>query len=230
MEPTIYKPSIYKGTGIYKAGAEGASGQFGSFPFKTDLANYANGVDEPQIGNKYFIRNYDQYYITDDTIIYDGISYNGKNLILTDTSLNPIYSLCVSGCEKIDLTGQFSLKISVGTRSYTIGIIWLARGVAICADRSSQKLQFIVDKLYSKNVYNSTFRKSDSGLDWYYIDNTNISGMKIKFELDASTNKITLYVNGLKRLETDFIDAYFYGIQISPRFDTSITVANIEWH
>jgi hypothetical protein len=23
MEPTIYKPSIYKGAGIYKAGAEG---------------------------------------------------------------------------------------------------------------------------------------------------------------------------------------------------------------
>jgi hypothetical protein len=229
MEPTIYKPSIYKGTGIYKIGAEGASGQFGSFPFKTDLTNYANGVDQPQIGNKYFIRNYDQYNITDDTIVYDGISYNGKKAILTDTSLNPIYSLCISGCEKIDLTCKFLLKISVGTRSGTIGIIWLANGVGICADRSSQSLQFIVNSSYPKNVYNSTFRRSD-GLDWYYIDNADISGFKIKFELDISTNKITLYVNDLKRLETDFVDEYFYGIKLSPRFDTSISIANIEWH
>jgi hypothetical protein len=26
MEPTIYKPSIYKGAGIYKVGAEGGGG------------------------------------------------------------------------------------------------------------------------------------------------------------------------------------------------------------
>lgn len=229
MDPKIYKPSIYKGAGIYKTGAEGASGQFGSFPFKTNLANYADGVDTPQIGNKYFIRNYDQYNIMYDTIVYDGISYNGKKSILTDTSLNPIYSLCISGCEKIDLTCQFLLKISVGTRSYTIGIIWLASGIGICADKTSQTLQLIVNSTYQKNVYNSTYRQTDT-FDWYYIDNSDISGTKIKFELDTSTNKITLYVNDLKRLETDFIDGYFYGIQLSPRFDTSITIANIEWH
>lgn len=46
MEPTIYKPSIYKGAGIYKAGAEGGGG--GGIPQEVP-AEYLQGlaVDNP---------------------------------------------------------------------------------------------------------------------------------------------------------------------------------------
>lgn len=37
MEPTIYKPSIYKGAGIYKAGAEGGGGGGGGAPYLKNI-------------------------------------------------------------------------------------------------------------------------------------------------------------------------------------------------
>ena len=37
MEPTIYKPSIYKGAGIYKNGAEGGGGVVKFIPFCSDI-------------------------------------------------------------------------------------------------------------------------------------------------------------------------------------------------
>lgn len=41
MEPTIYKPSIYKGAGIYKTGAEGGGGGGGDLPEGYTPAIYA---------------------------------------------------------------------------------------------------------------------------------------------------------------------------------------------
>ena len=50
MEPSIYKPSIYKGAGIYKAGAEGGI----SYPnlYKEQIKD--NEYTIVQIGNKYY--------------------------------------------------------------------------------------------------------------------------------------------------------------------------------
>ena len=41
MEPTIYKPSIYKGAGIYKIGADGGGGGGGDLPEGYTPAIYA---------------------------------------------------------------------------------------------------------------------------------------------------------------------------------------------
>lgn len=80
MEPTIYKPSIYKGAGVYKAGAEGGGGGVG--PLIIDGQEYGviehqvlygpkislitsdlqlqagtSGVDYVKLGNRYYYHN-----------------------------------------------------------------------------------------------------------------------------------------------------------------------------
>lgn len=52
MEPTIYKPSIYKGTGVYKTGAEGGGGgaQYEILSYLTNSATGNNsGIDITEI-------------------------------------------------------------------------------------------------------------------------------------------------------------------------------------
>lgn len=66
MEPTIYKPSIYKGAGIYKAGAEGGGG---------GGANVVN-VD----GIEYEFVRIGKYYFTTENLknIFSGLTLNGS--------------------------------------------------------------------------------------------------------------------------------------------------------
>lgn len=57
MEPTIYKPSIYKGAGIYKAGAEGGGGGGGNPPpvgWREVTAIRYNGTKENPFNIMYF--------------------------------------------------------------------------------------------------------------------------------------------------------------------------------
>ena len=51
-EPTIYKPSIYKGNGIYKNGGGGGGGDEYELVFYTNFANLSNGIDTPIIGEQ----------------------------------------------------------------------------------------------------------------------------------------------------------------------------------
>lgn len=59
MEPTIYKPSIYKGAGVYKtgAGAGGGGGGGGDLPeeYQKLLYVYINGTGNPQISSNSWI-------------------------------------------------------------------------------------------------------------------------------------------------------------------------------
>lgn len=74
MEPTIYKPSIYKGAGIYKTGAEGGGGGGNIVHIGS------NDYEFVQIGNLYVInRNLDE--------LFSGINFNGGS----DTYANSKY-------------------------------------------------------------------------------------------------------------------------------------------
>lgn len=57
MEPTIYEPSIYKGAGIYKVGAQGGGGGGGDLPdeYQKLLYVYINGTADPIINSNSWI-------------------------------------------------------------------------------------------------------------------------------------------------------------------------------
>lgn len=86
MEPTIYKPGIYKGAGIYKAGAEGGGGGGGAVAITTKMIDSEVGikvVDEngyvgatltdyfPHVGNTYY-NNY--------AIVVEGADFSQSGL------------------------------------------------------------------------------------------------------------------------------------------------------
>ena len=61
MEPTIYKPSIYKGAGIYKNGDNGGGGGGGDLPeeYQKLLYVYINGTADPIINSNSWIYQFD---------------------------------------------------------------------------------------------------------------------------------------------------------------------------
>lgn len=103
MEPTIYKPSIYKGTGIYKAGTEGGGGsgvpveyyELEYFEIKRDNGGANFVINLPTFNNKdknieiifeieKYIENYERriFYIGKNNNSEPGVylSYNLRNL------------------------------------------------------------------------------------------------------------------------------------------------------
>ena len=117
MKPTIYKPSIYKGTGIYKAGAEGGSG--GSVSISTHMIDSEVGikvVDEngyvgatltdyfPHVGNTYY-NNY--------AIVVDGADFSQSGLGRV-TFITPGVA---------DIGGRTYRTVNIG------GVTWLAENL-----------------------------------------------------------------------------------------------------
>ena len=71
MEPTIYKPSIYKGAGIYKTGAEGGGGgggEHGTVEIKGQVYNYT------QIGSLLWLC--ENLNLQDENIILNPINWS----------------------------------------------------------------------------------------------------------------------------------------------------------
>lgn len=103
MEPTIYKPSIYKGAGIYKAGAEGGGGgndygavyfgdiyypytKIGSLYWTTsNLCFYGNGIQFRGDGNNTPIGK--DWGANGGTVFLHGLYYNQKALVRLDEIL-----------------------------------------------------------------------------------------------------------------------------------------------
>lgn len=91
MEPTIYKPSIYKGAGIYKAGAEGGSGGGGAVQFSSIWFSQEESLNLPQILEKANLCIIFSFVRAQDSItmlkLYNGASDNGYVNIGSDGAL-----------------------------------------------------------------------------------------------------------------------------------------------
>ena len=119
MEPTIYKPSIYKGAGIYKTGAGGGGGGGGSVSIYTHMIDSEVGikvVDEngyvgatltdyfPHVGNTYY-NNY--------AIVVEGADFSQSGLGRV-TFITP---------GSADIGGRTYRTVNIG------GVTWLAENL-----------------------------------------------------------------------------------------------------
>lgn len=111
MEPTIYKPSVYKGAGIYKTGAEGGGGGGGNLPegytkhyaLKITSLGMFSVTDNLKISGEdiiYFHANLDtnsnpNYKILNGNNLYLDMYYGGLSQLVVALSLahnNTLYS------------------------------------------------------------------------------------------------------------------------------------------
>lgn len=116
MEPTIYKPSIYKGAGIYKAGAEGGGGAVAITTKMIDSEVGIKVVDEngyvgatltnyfPHVGNTYY-NNY--------AIVVEGADFSQSGLGRV-TFITP---------GSADIGGRTYSTVNIG------GVTWLAENL-----------------------------------------------------------------------------------------------------
>lgn len=116
MEPTIYKPSIYKGAGIYKAGAEGGGGAVAIATKMIDSEVGIKVVDEngyvgatitnyfPHVGNTY----YNNYAIIVEGADFSQSGLGRVNFITPGTA---------------DIGGRTYRTVNIG------GVIWLAENL-----------------------------------------------------------------------------------------------------
>ena len=112
MEPTIYKPSIYKGAGIYKAGAEGGGGgggqNFGVFLLNF-IANSQGNVITLEL---------DEFLKSDNTISFSIIRKSNANndFVAFKNSNNVI-------CSRLSFDGSYARYDNAGNmQSYTFSL------------------------------------------------------------------------------------------------------------
>lgn len=90
MEPTIYKPSIYKGAGIYKAGAEGGSGDD---IYYDSIEPIADGFYKcVKVGNKLFMNEFLQQPIYGAIVTPYGALYKYDALFNSDGTMNSSFT------------------------------------------------------------------------------------------------------------------------------------------
>lgn len=87
MEPTIYKPSIYKGAGIYKTGAGGGGGE--GYVYYDSIEPIADGFYKcVKVGNKLFMNEFLQQPIYGAIVTPYGALYKYDALFNSDGTMN----------------------------------------------------------------------------------------------------------------------------------------------
>lgn len=112
MEPTIYKPSIYKGAGIYKIGAEGGGGGGGQ-NFGVFLLNFFINTQ-----GRVLTLELDEFLKSDNTISFSVIRKSGANndLLAFRNSGNAI-------CSRLSFDGSYARYDNQGNaQSYTFSL------------------------------------------------------------------------------------------------------------
>lgn len=207
MEPTIYKPSIYKGNGIYKNGADGGGGgQTGviyDFNFENNPSSITNGYIVPEVGEKLFVNASSMF--SSSLIFSDGLhvssNYNNE-------------------CSSFNLFGfngkklKFSQKVKglSGGDWSQVGFILLGlangnssnRGLGICLTNDLFDIGTVL------NGHLNTWNLSDSINGGYhfivppeYLYPINDKILESKCEFDFETNTISFYENSLKCFEAE---------------------------
>lgn len=117
MEPTIYKPSIYNGAGIYKTGADGGGGgggYNGKFIYLNNFDNINGDAAISDIGDSLPIY-YELFSIVNSDV------FNGKNCLLMDKypSNSHFFLLYIDFPEEYTIETYFSNKIGEYNTSST---------------------------------------------------------------------------------------------------------------
>ena len=187
MEPTIYKPSIYKGTGIYKAGGEGGViHQYDYYDdYETDFSNFdtINKFDIPNIG-----------YITKYWRDYTFEKNNGLTINSQDVETFPnvrVINHFISNGKKIETEAKFFEGSTItgfflyyynGLKSIYVGSQTASNEMAF-----SDTISFNIINNFTNMGVVSGLRVLQTNID--FVNNYN----KFKFLFDSG--KISLFIN-----------------------------------
>lgn len=216
MEPTIYKPSIYKGAGIYKNGA-GGGGNNGIKIF-TDFSQYNENdrTDYPIIGTA--ANPFDSIYtITKEKYALKLVAPNNDSASATspyvfDIDYSKIY---------------ISFKISKPTSTYSNSIIWTRkRGVLLSY---LGDLEVIVDN--NLNFITPLTLEEDTGTySKYYTGlNTNSTIGAVMQQIVTNDGYIEIYINDIycgKFLKSLINNTTDY-ISPSPRWNSKLDIYSL---
>lgn len=217
MGPTIYKPSIYNGAGIYKTGAEGGggggkTGTIYEFNFEGNPGAINNGYIVPNIGEKLFVNS--------STSFNSSLVYN-DGLHLSSSNFN-------NECSAFNLFGfngkklKFSQKVkglSNGNWSQ-LGFILLglangnsfSRGLGICITNDL----FDVGNVLNGHIDAWQFSDTINGGYHFIVPPTSLYPITDKIlesscEFDFDENTISFFENSVKCFEAiNVSDDVFY--------------------
>jgi hypothetical protein len=187
MEPTIYKPSIYKGAGIYKIGAEGGGGG-GDLPEGYTPAIYARANGSVSLEFTGLNVNYNDKFVIelDLKIVQQGslgfkASNNSARLypdigVVSDSSFIPRYSYSTnitSSTNWLDYSNGGLIKITCNKRYCTIDCEVSNYHKTI--DRNTTAADSIIDTIqlfaWSSGGYNYPFNGTIYSMKVYDKDN-----------------------------------------------------------
>lgn len=194
MEPTIYKPSIYKGAGIYKTGAEGGGGG-ASLPFDVDFSRIDFSVSNPEYNGVIFYQKQ--------------CRFNGVSLCVgSDYSNNsPFFKLehithQLGEWTKIEvIVNRVDVNnyryILPAMQGFTVGNESLFSNYATWAGKDPN--------VGTQTIYKGSYNYSGVYDDLIFTRNQGISTtypLKIVVELDRQNNILTTFWNDEKIIET----------------------------
>lgn len=171
MEPTIYKPNIYKGAGIYNTGAGGGGGVNGDY--ETDFSNF-DFVNKVDIPNKGFITFYnDKYSFSIDT---DGLK-------ITAPSGNQVFSKTLGFYAQDGSELEFNFIFEQNSKNPSF--IWFLDSCTFVCNTDEQNTVIVLVK--DQYDFTSTDKLSYYGHNYgYYYYKTNypygdLNTAKLKF-------------------------------------------------
>lgn len=176
MEPTIYKPSIYKGDGIYKTVAEGGGG------------GGVNGFKDYYL-RPTVVENNNQTIIVDNDKLYQKQS-NGSMFGMGSTNFEETFS----DINKLEVSLHATIREKYPTKSH--GETWL-----MCGDYNpnTDSFTYATFSIFIRKNSNDNFLRTGFGVSYINrIDNPNIYGNEsiIKFIFDRAERKVYTVING----------------------------------
>ena len=217
MEPTIYKPSIYKGAGIYKTGAEDRrSGSF-TIPYETEFLDFDlnTGIDTPIKGNRTPFKN--------NNVTLSLISGGGLKVTADSTNALPNNYFCFFHFPE-DVV-EMDIKFEMLRNSSSTYYNFLSGNTFIISSEGTvpNELQLIVCHNASYSLHNgATYRTSDGlGNRWIrlHVDDTGIHEARIIFNRGTAAFYLdnTLYVT----YDYDTTKIYTEKVTPDPRFSSA---------
>ena len=238
MEPTIYKPSIYKGAGIYKGRGVYNDGAaiVPDIIYKTIFNNYdvATGVDVPLIGENVTYTNLNSSVLETDIVNEGGTNFlHVKSKTGTNTTI-PQTNIPVPTSSKnfyLELYAKF--KGNPGGSGDVISSIHILQsiGFGYFEFMSNSKVVIFINQSFNPISHNNTsyITTDDVGTRSYAVNNENYLSLN-KFKFEFKDGVVYFYINDILSITFNFNPlgkAYF--MAFSPRQYNELFAANITY-
>lgn len=205
MEPTIYKPSIYKGAGIYKTGADGGGGGRFEGSYNISAATSTVSVNTPYYvgidGEKFFSKNTRFCVSTKDIYNWNNINKIEAAVKFNCNAVNASYNLAGVYIRGVDDNGNYLSRIA------SLGYIRPGQGSG-CSIRIPNNYgddwltnNFNDDNAWNKDIVNKIIVEKVNGGTKFYFDarpcKSTIYETIVNYNLSASLFRVAFGGSGV---------------------------------